>query len=158
MLLLKIPSLGFSQKVVDWYISPTCPVEHSMLMFMTNFLPSQSSIRIHYWALLFLLYINDIPQAVDCDLFLYTDDTSLLFHDKDLEWMKKELTKNFSNIRDWFVDNNLSIHFGEDKTKSILFSTKNRKKKIGTLNRWETTHHHLFLTDNIKLEGNTMQN
>ena len=153
-----MPSLGFSQKVVDWYISPTCPVEHSMLMFMTNFLPSPSSIRIHYWALLFLLYINDIPQAVDCDLFLYTDDTSLLFHDKDLEWMKKELTKNFSNIRDWFVDNNLSIHFGEDKTKSIFFSTKNRKKKIGTLNRWETTHHHLFLTDNIKLEGNTMQN
>ena len=44
--------------------------------------------------------------------------------------MKKEVTKNFSNIRDWFVDNNLSIHFGEDKTKSILFSTKNRKKKL----------------------------
>ena len=27
----------------------------------------------------------------------------------------------------------MSIHFGEDKTKSILFSTKNRKRKIGTL-------------------------
>ena len=27
----------------------------------------------------------------------------------------------------------LSIHFGEDKTKSIIFSTKNKKKKIGTL-------------------------
>ena len=31
------------------------------------------------------------------------------------------------------MDNKLSIHFGEDKTKSILFSTKNRKRKIGTL-------------------------
>ena len=27
----------------------------------------------------------------------------------------------------------MSIHFGEDKTKSILFSIKNRKRKIGTL-------------------------
>ena len=27
----------------------------------------------------------------------------------------------------------LNIRFGEDKTKSILFSTKNRKRKIGTL-------------------------
>ena len=49
--------------------------------------------------------------------------------------IKEELTrtKNFSNICDWFVDNRLSIHFGEDKTKSFLFSTKNRKRKIGTL-------------------------
>ena len=37
---------------------------------------------------------------------------------------KKQLTKDFSNICDWFVDNKLSIHFGEDKTKSILFSSK----------------------------------
>ena len=56
----------------------------------------------------------------------------LLFQHPDLERIK-ELTKNFSNICDWFVDNKLSIHFGEDKTKTILFSTKNRKRKIGTL-------------------------
>ena len=83
--------------------------------------------------LLFLLYINDMPQAVDCDLFLNADDTCLLFQHKDLERIKEELSKNFSNIFDWFVDNKFSIHFGEDKSKSILFSTKNRKRKIGTL-------------------------
>ena len=47
--------------------------------------------------------------------------------------MKEELTENFSNISDWFVYNKMNIHFREDKTKSILFSTKNRKRKIGTL-------------------------
>ena len=83
--------------------------------------------------LLFLLYINDMLQAVDWDLFLYADETYLLFQHKDLERIKEELTKNFSNICDWFVDNKLSIYFGEDKTRSILFSTKNRKRKIGTL-------------------------
>ena len=74
-----------------------------------------------------------MPQAVDCDLFLYAIDTCLLFQDKDLERIKEEITKNCSSICDWFVDNKFSIHFGEDKTKSILFSTKNRKRKIGTL-------------------------
>ena len=29
--------------------------------------------------LLFLLYINDMPQAVDCELFLYAYDTCLIF-------------------------------------------------------------------------------
>ena len=33
----------------------------------------------------------------------------------------------FSNVCDWFVDNKLSIHFGEDKTKSILFASKFKK-------------------------------
>ena len=67
------------------------------------------------------------------DLFLYIDDTCLLFQHKDLERVKEELTRNFSNISDCFVDNKLSIHFGEDKSKSILFSTKNRKRTSGTL-------------------------
>ena len=33
-----------------------------------------------------------------------------------------------------FVDNKLSIHFGDDKTKSILFPTKFKKKKVRKLN------------------------
>ena len=72
-------------------------------------------------------------QAVDCDLFLYADDTCLLFQHKDLERMNEELFKNVSNICDWFLDSKLSIHFGKYKTKSILSSTKNRKRKTGTL-------------------------
>ena len=39
------------------------------------------------------------------------------------------MTKDFSNICDWFVDDKLSIHFGEDKTKSIL-SNSNRNLKL----------------------------
>ena len=40
--------------------------------------------------------------------------------------IEKQLNGNFSSICDWFLDNKLSIHFGEDKTKSILFSSKNK--------------------------------
>ena len=35
---------------------------------------------------------------------------------------------------DWIVDNKLSIHFGEDKTKSILFASKFKNKNIKKLN------------------------
>ena len=37
-------------------------------------------------------------------------------------------------ICDWFVSNKLSIHLGEDKTKSILFSSKSKIKKTSPLN------------------------
>ena len=33
---------------------------------------------------LFLLYVNEMSQAVECDLLLFGDDSSLLFTGKDL--------------------------------------------------------------------------
>ena len=35
---------------------------------------------------------------------------------------------------DWFVDSKLSISFGENKTKSILFGSKHKIKKSKPLN------------------------
>ena len=34
---------------------------------------------------------------------------------------------------DWFVDNKISMHFGEDKTKSILFTSKRNLKLVEEL-------------------------
>ena len=71
-----------------------------------------------------------MSQAVECDLCLYADDSCLLFQDKKVTEIKKQLTKDFSNICYWFVDNKLSIHFGVDKKKSILFSSKRNLKLV----------------------------
>ena len=51
-----------------------------------------------------------------------------------LKKWNSNLTKKFSLICDWSVDNKLSIHFGEDKTKAILFSSKCKIKKASPLN------------------------
>ena len=83
--------------------------------------------------LLFLIYVNDMSQAVECDLYLYADDSCLLFQHKNVIEIKKQLTKYFSNICDWFADNKLSTRFGEDETKSILFSSKRNLKLVEKL-------------------------
>ena len=69
--------------------------------------------------LLFLICVNDMNQAVKCDLYLYADDSCFIFQHKKVTETKKKLTKDFSNICDWFVDNELSIHFGESKWKQF---------------------------------------
>ena len=74
-----------------------------------------------------------MKQAVDCDLFLYADDSCLVYQHKDVKDIERNLNKSFSNVCDWFVDNKLSIHFGEDKTKCILFGTKHRLNKANSL-------------------------
>ena len=70
-----------------------------------------------------------MPQAVDCKLLLYDDDTCLMFQHKDITEIELALNESFSMLCDWFVDNKLSIHFGEDQTKSILFGSKQKIKK-----------------------------
>ena len=60
-----------------------------------------------------------MSQAVKSDLFLYTDDTCFVCQDIDINKTENQLNEDFCNICDWFVDNKLNIHFGEDKTKSV---------------------------------------
>ena len=75
-----------------------------------------------------------MPQSVERGLFLYADDSCLVYQQKELSVIEEQSNRDFANICDWFVDNKLSIHFGEDKTKSILFTTKNKNKSVGNLN------------------------
>ena len=79
-------------------------------------------------ASLFLLYVNDMKQNVDCDLSLCADDSFLVYQHKDVKEIKRNLNNNFSN-----VFNKLSIHFGEDKIKCALFCTKHRLNKVSSL-------------------------
>ena len=82
--------------------------------------------------LLFLQYINDILQALsNTHTYLYADDTNIFCQDKDVTEIENVLNKEFANVCDWFIDNRLSVHFGEDKTKCILFS---RDKNLTELN------------------------
>ena len=75
-----------------------------------------------------------MPQAVKSNLFLYADDSCLMYQHRDVNETEEQLNKDFENVCDWFVDNKLSIHFGEDKTKSILCASKRKIKSARKLN------------------------
>ena len=48
--------------------------------------------------LLFLIYVNDMPMAVKCNLFLYPDDACLVFQSDDAKDIEKQLNQDFANI------------------------------------------------------------
>ena len=75
-----------------------------------------------------------MSQAVKCKPFPYTDNTCLVCQHNDINEFENQLNKNFESICDWFVNNELSIHFGDGKIKSILFGTKFKIKKVRKLN------------------------
>ena len=74
--------------------------------------------------LLFLIYVNDMTSACDCNLFLFTDDSALLVSDRN---KLQVLSSKLGRICTWLSDNKLSLHLG--KTESILFGSNSNLSK-----------------------------
>ena len=121
ILINKMEYLGFSKDVILWLKSYLSKRKFKVNLNRTFLEPGKLISGVPQGSilgpLLFLIYINDMPRAVKCELLLYADDTCLISQHNDIKKIEIELNKNFSLICDWFVDNKLSIHFGEDKTK-----------------------------------------
>ena len=134
----KMLFIGFSQNVIKWFRSYLS--NRNFKVYVNKTLSNKGEVTCGVpqgsilGPLLFLLYINDMPQALSCNLLLYADDSCLIYQHKDIKEIEKMLNKNFSDFCDWFVDNKLSIHFGDDKTKCILFASENKVKKADPLN------------------------
>ena len=131
ILLLKMLSLEVSREVTEWYESYLS--NRKFYVNVHDKFSTSADLRCGVpegpirKSLLFLLYKR---YAASC--FYFSTQMIYVCYSN----IKKELTKKFSNICGWIVDNKLSIHFGEDKTKSMCFSTKNRKRK--NWNFWHT--------------------
>ena len=78
---------------------------------------------------IFLTEINGMPLPVKLNILLYVDDLLLFFTTKIWK-LQKQLNDYFSNICEWFIDNKLNIHFGEDETKLILFDSSCKLRKV----------------------------
>ena len=78
--------------------------------------------------LLFLIYVNDMKSACDCNLFLFADDSALLASGKDKLQVEKTLSLELGRVSTWPSDNKLSLHLG--KTESILFGSSFNLNKV----------------------------
>ena len=137
ILLKKMKFIGFSDEAILWFNSYLSARQFKVVINNSYSTPGDITCGVPQGSilgpLLFLLYINDISQSIECEVLLYADDTCLLFQHKDTMIIKEQLNKNFQSLCDWFLDNKLSVHFGEDKTKSILFGSKLKIKKATSL-------------------------
>ena len=126
--------MTFSKHSVNWF--PSYLINRTFLVNLGNVFSQHACVSSGVLQgsilgfLLFLIYINDILQAVKCNLFLNAVDTCLACQHKDINEIGKQLNKDLESICDWFVNNKLSIQFGDDKTKSVLFVTKFKIKKV----------------------------
>ena len=53
---------------------------------------------------------------------MYANDIYIFYQYEDVHKIQHVLNEKFSWLYQWFIDNKLLMHSGEDKTKSVLFS------------------------------------
>ena len=75
--------------------------------------------------LLFILLINDLPNASNFFSLLYADDTTLEMSSNDLVKLYIEAKIELDKIADWFRANKLTLNIS--KTKYILFRDKSQQ-------------------------------
>ena len=118
ILLEILKAIKFSESTIKWFKSYL-----SEMIFLVNIenklsdfgeiscgIPQGSILG----SLLFLIYINNMLQAITSTLLLYADDSCILYQHNYVVQIENQLNRDFENLSDWFVDNKLSIHFGVD--------------------------------------------
>ena len=79
--------------------------------------------------LLFILYMNDFPNALKlAESFLFADDTSVYYSHSDLKQLEIVLNSELQNIDIWMKSNKLSVNIS--KTNYLIF--RSRQRKINT--------------------------
>ena len=78
--------------------------------------------------LLFLIYINDLPNISKIlDFYLFADDTNIYYEDVSLHRLEKIVNRELRNLYLWLSVNRLSLNIG--KTNFVIFHPFNKPLK-----------------------------
>ena len=81
--------------------------------------------------LLFLLYINDLNQAIKfCKVHHFADDTNLLCLSNSIKKLNKLVNADLKHIVNWLNANKISLNV--KKTEMVIF--KSKQTKLGKSN------------------------
>ena len=100
--------------------------------------------------LLFLIYINDLNQAIKfCKVQHFADDTNLLHPSKSITKLNKYVNLDTKNLTVWLNANEISLNV--QKTELVIF--KHQRKKIDSEFKIKLSRKRLYPTDSVKYLG-----
>ena len=95
--------------------------------------------------LLFNLYVNDLPNFINCSLIQYADDAVVYTFGKKITDCKLHLEKSISSLVDYFSYHSLKLN--SEKTEFIVFGTSSAAESI------KVDNHIIKEVDNVKYLG-----
>ena len=85
--------------------------------------------------LLFIIFINDIPNSCSMSAALFADDAVFIVHKKSLKTLERNLNQNAKQLFNWLITNKLTLNFG--KTKYMIFHNKHDQKSLKRIKKFK---------------------
>lgn len=105
--------------------------------------------------LLFLLYVNDMPEVVQCQMVLYADDASCVIKARSPGENTVEVTNTINNLNKWIDSHGLELNIS--KTQLMLFNNSMQDVEIrcmGNVLTWSDEVSFLGMTLDPSLSWN----
>ena len=100
--------------------------------------------------LLFLIYINDLNQALKfCKVHHFADDTNLLHFSKSIYRLNKYVNLDLKNLTYWLNANRISLNL--NKTELVIF--KHQRKKLDSPIKIKLNRKRLYPSKSVKYLG-----
>ena len=118
----------------------------SILEFILHGVPQGSVLG----PLLFLIYINDIPNAVSfSNPLLFADDTALLYSDSNPKYIESRVNLDLHRLLNWLHANKIALN--ATKTEVIIF--RNPKKQLNYDIRLKLNGKYISPSSHVKYLG-----
>ena len=129
IMLDKLTSLGLNRSAVQWFRSYLTIRTQSVCTNGVLSEPQPISFGVAQGSVLgpflFIIYINDLPLAVQgCSVELYADDTLIYLTSKSVSKIQAQLTSGLTYVLSWLHANFLMLNL--EKTKILLVGTHQR--------------------------------
>ena len=79
--------------------------------------------------LLFLVYINDLPNASNLSSWLFADDTALALSSENFHDLEIKFNVEIEKVHEWLLANKLSVHYTEKTQFMLIKGLKNRQPR-----------------------------
>ena len=121
--------LCFNSSIFAFFLPLPLPLPFHSMVVLTKMRGNRCPTRIHLGPLLFLIYVNHLPNSLEVTIpGVYTDDIPITAVAETVSEFENRLNRDMENIGIWFTANRLSAN--ASKTKFIIIASNYRWKKL----------------------------
>ncbi len=136
LLIVKLKNIGFSAPVINWFTSYLS--SRTAVTSINNIASTPKPVTVGVpqgsilGPLLFLIYINDLPQCLNhCKSILYADDTLLYYSAKTETELQDRINEDLNSLSKWLNTNLLTLNY--EKTKFMIFASEKQSTLVSNV-------------------------
>ncbi len=133
ILLEKLRAISFTSSVLDWFCSYLS--NRTQVTMINNSISDPEPVTVGVpqgsilGPLLFLIYINDLPECLtQCKSILHADDTLLYYSADSISELQSKLNSDLQSLSSYLNSNLLTLN--HEKSKFIIFAGRQRLRSI----------------------------